>query len=624
MSCDNDQSFDLSPDLHGGSRGENKTVLLAVCPLIAVILALLAGGIFTCSAVHSEGAHLASGISHWRYGDFSDYNVNPPLVRYVCTLPVYLFFGDRYPWPESPGYSEKRREWGLGADYIRENSPDIIARFRTARLTSLLFSAAGLLACAAMAYRYYGITASVMALLLWGCSPYFLGHAATIMPDAHAASMAVVALFFFQKYLRSPNAYSAFVAGVTLGLAELAKFTLLVFYPLYLFLWIIYNIPVRARRLGHLFLLLAVSAAVINACYQFEGTFTPLRQYSFVSALFSGGQDNVPVVGGNRFRTGGAIDRFLGRLPMPLPKNFVRGIDTQRRDFETGLSSYLRGVWSEHGWWYYYLYALLLKIPLGALLLFVLAVLCTLFRRDISAPWRDELTVLLPGVVLLIFVSSQTGFSVHSRYAIPAIPFFCIWTSKIARLFTAKSRPRSPARGLRALVIFLVLWSAASALRIYPHSIAYFNELAALIPTPASPEIPAQEKSSALVRLLNAGPRHGLRHLSDSNIDWGQEDLNLLRWYRRQNGIDKLGVCSNGSIPPGQLGFPLKSVPFDTPAPGWYAVGSDFLCREDGSFRYFRQFTPVTVIGQTMYVYHLTQEEIDARKSSGTIREFPR
>ena len=37
-----------------------------------------------------------------------------------------------------------------------------------------------------------------------------------------------------------------------------------------------------------------------------------------------------------------------------------------------------------------------------------------------SASWRDEMIVLSPFFTILIFVSSQTGFSVHSRYIIPA------------------------------------------------------------------------------------------------------------------------------------------------------------------------------------------------------------
>lgn len=29
------------------------------------------------------------------------------------------------------------------------------------------------------------------------------------------------------------------------------------------------------------------------------------------------------------------------------------------------MPSYLRGQWADHGWWHYYLYVMLLKMPLG-------------------------------------------------------------------------------------------------------------------------------------------------------------------------------------------------------------------------------------------------------------------
>ncbi len=48
-----------------------------------------------------------------------------------------------------------------------------------------------------------------------------------------------------------------------------------------------------------------------------------------------------------------------GRLPIPVPANYLLGIDRQKYDFdEAGFRSYLRGRWRQGGWWYYYLYAI--------------------------------------------------------------------------------------------------------------------------------------------------------------------------------------------------------------------------------------------------------------------------
>lgn len=66
-------------------------------------------------------------------------------------------------------------------------------------------------------------------------------------------------------------------------------------------------------------------------------------------------------------------------MPVPLPKSYVTGIDLQKSDFERKMPSHLGGEWRMGGWWYYYLYALAIKVPLGAWMLVLLALLVGLF-----------------------------------------------------------------------------------------------------------------------------------------------------------------------------------------------------------------------------------------------------
>jgi hypothetical protein len=193
--------------------------------------------------------------------------------------------------------------------------------------------------------------------------------------------------------------------------------------------------------------------------------------------------------GSNRF-TG----TWLGEMPVPLPENYVMGIDLQKWDFERKMWSYLRGEWRLGGWWYYYLYALAIKVPLGTWVLVLLALLLGLFRRGYTASWRDELVLLAPIAVVLTLVSSQTGFNHHLRYVLPIFPFAFIWTSKVARAVELRHGK------IATVAAAALLWSVESSLWYYPHSLSYFNELV-------------------------GGPKHGHEHLLDSNIDWGQDLL---------------------------------------------------------------------------------------------------
>jgi len=438
--------------------------------------------------------------------------------------------------------------------------------------------------------------------------------------------MGLAAMFCFWRWLKRLEWLETFLAGLVLGLAELCKFTLLIFYPLVPLLWLIFRLPERKtmsnrdwrRQALMLAVILLLSVYMINCGYLFEGTFTLLEDFRFRSLLFTGCDflADVPPEGANRF-----AGRWLGKLPVPLPANMLQGIDTQRYDFERGLPSYLRGEWAEHGWWYYYLYALLLKMPLGVWLLMLFAFLATVCRRSYSAPWRDEMAVLAPGLTILIFVSSQTGFSVHARYVIPALPFLFVWTSKVGRVF--ELRPFTPRRKLLAAAVSgAILWSVLSSLAIYPHSLSYFNELAALLPTPADASYPKPMEQNAshgvwakVKAAFTAGPRHGPRHLLGSNIDWGQDLFLLKKWLDKHPHARLDGLACWGSYPAALAGIPETPMPptnlDDGPKAGWYALSVNYLYDRTGQYRYFLHFRPAAMAGYSIYIYHLTPEEVN-------------
>ncbi|MDO5577054.1 MAG: glycosyltransferase family 39 protein, partial [Fibrobacter sp.] len=445
----------------------NPFIRLVFCVIIIFALGLQVYGAVFNSPVQSEDAHLASGVGHWLFERFDLYKVNPPLVRVVAATPVVQRFSKDNSWYRYNTSPHVRSEFVVGIDVVRNRDDYANLMIRSRLAVCVVFGIVGLYFIWKFSESTFCTLAGFIALGLWCSNPYVLGHGATIMPDVPSAALAVTAVYFFWKCLRRPDNGNVFLSGVVLGLAELTKFTLLVFYPLFAVLWLVYRVPVKRtettqplksqsselrlsfrRMLLQPGLLFGVSLLVVNIGYLFEGTGKPLRSFKFQTTLFTGCEtlDDVPLGGGNRFDgSGNRFETALGYLPSPLPANFIQGIDTQRLDFERGLPSYLRGAWSDHGWYCYYLYALLIKTPVGTLLFFLLAIVCTFFLKGYNVSWRDETLILLPGIVLLAFVSSQPGFSVHSRYAIPAIPFFFIWTSKVGRAFTGIPQPAQAA-----------------------------------------------------------------------------------------------------------------------------------------------------------------------------------
>jgi hypothetical protein len=485
---------------------------------------------------------------------------------------------------------------------------------------------------------------------MWVFSPTILAWGATICPDVAAASLGALGLYAFWRWLKRPSWITAIAAGALLGLMPLAKLTWIVAFGLWPLIWCVWRMCVtpanngneaanrdQGANVGHFKSSLQLTAVllaglyILNLGYGFDGTFRSLGEYRFASAFLRGapplpGGDNVSPSLGNRFS-----ESLLGYLPVPLPKDFVQGIDTQAVDFERGKQSYLRGEYSDRGWWYYYAYSMIVKEPLGVLLLLAMSVAVSGFwRTNCTSSPRDEAVVVLVFVFLFLIISSQTGFSVHSRYVIPTLPFLYIVISKIGGVLGQEPCLPWPllTRVSRGLTVLLIGWTIAGSMAVYPHSMSYFNELAAVLPTSHDPEYPkpiARESGSEVSRGIWAGPYHGPRHLLGSNIEWGQDLSYLRRWLDshpyarpvriaywdsyplRLNKIESVGLPPAG---PESEEIARNADPESVgPVPGWYALSVNCVYGRDRRYRYFLYFNPITSAGYSIYIYHITRDD---------------
>jgi len=587
--------------------------------LLAVHSAFLAYSAYVHSPTLNEPAHLAAGIRHWQFGEFDLYRVNPPLVRMIAALPV-LAAGVKV--DSSWLYQDPavRTDFIAGDNLIAANGERSFLLFMIARWACIPFTWIGGVVCFLWARDLYRSLAGILATTLWCFSPNILAHASLITPDAPATALFVAACYLFWRWLRSPGWEQAILVGLMLGVAELTKTTFIFLYPFLPLLWVLYRFADRAkshvRRWAQegamLLVCLTVSVFVINLGYGFDGSFTRLGRFQFVSRMFTSQE---PGTVANRF-----ADTWLGNLPVPFPKDYILGIDAQRRDFEHfGRPSYLAGEFKDTGWWYYYLYALTVKVPLGVWgLLFMVVAMRLAKQVRLTPPYtmRDELVLLFPAVLIFVIVSSQTGFNEHLRYVLPIAPFVFIWISQLACVVVAKLP--SPVAGeeprVRAISSYwrswpavlaggLLAWSVGSSLWVYPHSLSYFNELV-------------------------GGPTGGHAYLLGSNADWGQ-DLRYLKWWQDDHPDAKpfyLAYC--GHCDPACLGLEYSAPPPCVPdtkqmpelRPGWYAISVNFLrgspwYAPDGqgghtvydrnALRYFLSFRPVAFAGTSIYIFHI-------------------
>lgn len=614
-------------DKRANRENRSSTASLLAAAAILVHCVLVAWISSRNAPVSDEAAHLAAGLHTLASGDFDLYAVNPPLVRLVASAPAYFLGAKAGVNPPPRGHGDRRRrEWSAGVGLVRDNASDAQLFFALGRLVCLPFSVLGAVCCYHWASEMYASRAGLVSVILWCFSPNIMAWSATICPDAAAASAGVAAAYAFWRWLARPDCCRALLAGVALGLALLTKMTWVVLLAILPAMWA--GLAIREGRSGlsgarraalQLILVLGAGLAALNAGYAFDGSFTRLGQFTFVSRVLAGADSPADGgAGGNRF-----CGSWLGLLPVPVPRDYLLGMDIQKLDFEAGLESYLCGKWSQRGWWYYYLVCASLKIPLGTCILLLLALCSRLrscFRRsgwrcrrnmakkEDYAPRRyrrvGEALILVTVVAILALVSSQTGVNRHFRYMLPAMPFLFI-------AIGGSAPPRRAPHEMRhRIFISLLLLSLVSGLGVWPHSMSYFNELA-------------------------GGPLRGHRYLVDSNIDWGQDILYLERWCSRNPSIDVLYTLFRNSYASelfhdahikrlGGSGADIRLVSLDLghdlltregPLVGWYAASIHRLCEPACRHAYLLDLEPYARVGYSVWIWHVTSADADKIKS---------
>ncbi len=369
------------------------------------------------------------------------------------------------------------------------------------RLVTILFSLllAGLVFL--WAQELYGHRAGLFALTLYAFSPNILAHSRLVTADLYAATLMFLAVYSFWRYLISPSNSGLLASAITLGLAQLTKYTAVHLVPIFLLLLVVSKWRILAAvlkrasgqsvlREGLRFsaitlIYLVIVLTVINAGFLFEGTFTLYRDYPLQSGLFR------------------ALKPVLDNLPVPVPFAYLHGLDWIRHNDETGTTIgnlYLLGqlqTTNKDGWWYYFPVAFLLKSTLGFLGLLAVG-LYTIRRRSMGLR-SNEMFLLIPALYLFLFFSLFFNTQIGLRFLLPIYPLLFVFVGGLVKL---------PGRGWGGLTVFLLLAHIASSVSYHPHYLSYFNEL--------------------------IGDRKNMyKYLADSNVDWGQNE-NYLEGYLEQ------------------------------------------------------------------------------------------
>jgi hypothetical protein len=590
---------------------------LLFCGLLALQAAVLVWIDWRTAPTWDEWGHLPSGLYHLQYGEYEPYCVNPPIVRMVAALPVWAA-GGGMPWLRLPNTPGARPEWLLSSVFLRAQGERCFQVFPLARMALIPVSLLGTFLLWSIGRRFYGAASGWVAGVLWCFSPTALAFGGTIAPDVSAAVFGLLAAYRFYIWLRMGTWSAAIWLAIATAIALLCKSTWLILPVVFALLWCMDRIKSlsenRPRRRGQAHFApqtpqnepvpggpgigskyrrrplataalqwlagIALAWLVIHAVYDFRGALRPLRSFTFRSQALTGNADprSEP---GNRF-----ADSWLGNIPMPLPADYIQGIDIQRADFEGQRPSYLFGTWQDHGWWYYYLAGIFLKEPVAVWGLAALLLVGIARRKQRRVRWR-ELVLMAPGLAVLIFVSTQTGFSHHLRYVLPFFP--CLY------LVVARSAAVE-AKWIKVTAFVLCGWYAASSAATLPRSYAFFSEAV-------------------------GGADEGWRYLGDSNLDWGQDLITLRDWAAENPDkrpiwllyapwtldFHHLGVDAADGRSRVLAGRPN--------AAGWWAVFATPLIEPE--FTWFREHRATIRLSPTLKLIYVSPADLEALSGNG-------
>ncbi|MCS7179406.1 MAG: glycosyltransferase family 39 protein, partial [Anaerolineae bacterium] len=424
------------------------------------------------SMVIDEGMHLASGYSILRTGDYRLVEEHPPFAKLWASLPLLLV--PDIPDPRGlPAWEEALRDW-TESIYLLTVAQRTITSYQP--IDRLVFPARAMTALlglllGAIVYRWAadlgGRRAGALALFLLVLDPNILAHSSVAGTDLGAATTTALALFLFARWLHRPTKARWLAAGTALGLALGTKTSAVLLLPTVLLLGLL----IYPRRWITLVGLFVLAGLALWALYGFE--FGP-----------------VP---------GTAIS-------LPAPSHTIPFLRL-RRHMADGHPAFLLGENRTHGWWYYFPVAFALKTPLSiqflllaSLVSFAFSLSCRHLRlSSLIRQWGPVLFFpLLYGATTLI-----SPLNIGYRHLLPVLPPVFVLTGYGIR--------NMKYRVLRIAYSALLAWLALSTLRMAPHYLAYFNELA-------------------------GGPNNGWRYLADSNTDWGQGYKDLAR-FQRERGL---------------------------------------------------------------------------------------
>lgn len=609
------------------------------------------------TATFDERAHVPAAYTYVRYGDMRLNPEHPPLLKNLAGFPL-LFLHPTFPVTSDLWTNGITKEWqfgtamwstwNIGTDFLYNSGNDAEQILFWSRLPLLLLSIFLGYFVFKATKELAGTTAGLFAALIYSFSPTIIAHNHLVTTDLGIAAFIFIATYYFVQFLKKPTPSSILLAGITLGLAELAKFSAIILVPLFGVFVIIHSVTKEQnhrvlrtlfRDLFQYLQVLLITLVLIWFGYVINTWGMPAEKTLLHANLVFAG-DAAPKTFARETIT--ALVNIPGLAPIG---HYMLGVFMVFSRVTGGNSFYFMGDVSNIASKAYFPTVFVLKETLPVLLLFLFSIVTMLAylmksalhnrsRHIFNACSRSFQTytmhyVMIGFIVFYMMLSIFGNLNIGLRHIFPIFPF--LYTLIAATLFvsiqkcvTKKHVQYCPTiHTSNVLLGIFSFWIVVTALLAYPNYLPYYNETV-------------------------GGTKNGLLYAVDSNYDWGQNLKRLKIWIDTYNAclnnqdIFKISECSaltNNKAYPTTEAIHKPRIDYyggsevryyftpgtytewhsnNAPEPGWYAISSTFFMENthkvlpegEKSYHWLQNYTPIGRAGESILIYYVSPESL--------------
>ncbi len=579
----------------------NKATGIIAFILLSIMLLLSVFSIKDDALTFDELAHIPAGYSYLKYQDYRVNPEHPPLVKSISAIPL-MFQDLNFPeessnWKQADNPPAWWVQFDLGNEFIYKsgNNPEKMIFWSRIPMIFLLIILGWL--TFKWAREIAGNEVALGALALFSFSPTLIAHGRLVTTDIGAALGAILASYFWIRFLKNPEIKNVLLAGVAFGFAMLLKFSLILLVPFFIIISFAYPLIFSSKdKMRGLirYMVLSLLAGIVGMVlvvwpvYAIHVHNYPIeQQVRDTSADLA--PNPIPIL------RDATITMAGNEILRPMAQYF-RGIlmATQRTAF--GNTVYFLGEMSAKGWWYYFPVIYFLKEPISLHFLTLIALLAALYlafkKRDGFVKANFVPLSFMVFMAIYWIAAIQGNLNIGARHLIPTLPFLFILIAMGLKKFIDQFSGRN--KIIATSISFALLgWYITCSVVAFPHYISFYN-------------------------YLGGGLERGYLSAVDSNYDWGQ-DFHRLRSIIEEREIDKIHLDYFGGEDPNYwLGD--KQERFDPktmdPPQGWLAVSVNHLMgglgtpvagfdQETGYYEWIQKYELVEKAGKSIFLFHI-------------------